>query len=462
MSATLQSAGALSFEQARETVLKYCRQIAPPPGEEVPLLGALGRVLAEPVRADRDFPPFPRATRDGYAVRSADLKTVPATLRVVGQVKAGGSFDREVAEGEAVEIMTGAAVPEGADAVVMVEYTSTKNAAGRNGAPGRATEVEIERASAAGENIVPAGAEARAGQEILPHGVRLGPAQIAMAAGAGQARIKTYRLPRVAILSTGDELVEVSKIPGPFQIRNSNSYSLAAQVSAAGGEPVRLPVAPDAPRKLATLLDAGLAADMLLVSGGVSMGKFDLVEQALKSLGAEFFFTGALIQPGRPVVFGQVEFQRLKPKSKTVDYGTMKARALIRTKKSEDLFPASELSVDAGSRSVPFFGLPGNPISAMVCFDLFARPVLDALGGAIPSRLSVAKARLRTAVKTKTGLTRFLPAILQGGVFDPEVEAITWQGSGDLLASARANCYLVVPPDRDSIAAGEMVSVVIR
>jgi molybdopterin molybdotransferase len=467
MSATSQPAGVLSFEQARETVLKYCRQIAPPPDEEVPLLGALGRVLAEAVKADRDFPPFPRATRDGYAVRSADLKTVPATLRVVGQVKAGGSFDRVVAEGEAVEIMTGAAVPEGADAVVMVEYTSPKNAAGRSGAAGRASEVEIGRAGVAGENIVPAGAEARAGQEILPRGVRLGPAQIAMAASAGQARIKTYRLPRVAVLATGDELVEVSKVPGPFQIRNSNSYSLAAQVLAAGGEPMRLPVAPDEPRKLATLLNAGLAADMLLVSGGVSMGKFDLVEQTLKRLGAEFFFTGALIQPGRPVVFGQVGFQGLKAKSKTVAYGTTKGRALMRTKKNEDRSQAGERSLDEGRRSLPFFGLPGNPISAMVCFDLFARPVLDALGGAIPSRLPVAKARLRTAVKTKTGLTRFLPAVVlsanqEGGVFDPEVEAITWQGSGDLLASARANCYLVVPPDRDSIAAGEMVSVVIR
>ncbi len=420
MSVTTQSAGVVSFEQAYKTVLEYCRQITPPPAEDVPLLEALGRVLAAPVLADRDFPPFPRATRDGYALRAADLKTTPATLRVSGQVKAGAAYAGQVPPGEAVEIMTGAAVPQGADTVVMVEYTSLRNGSAQSEAE---VEVEIQRSAVAGENIVPAGAEARAGQEILSPGMRLGPAQIAMAAGAGKARISVYRRPRVAILPTGDELVEVAETPGTHQIRNSNSYSLATQVMVWGGEPMRLPVAPDEEDKLIALIQAGLSADMLLLSGGVSMGKFDLVEQALKSLGAEFFFTGALIQPGRPVVFGEVKVQR---------------------------------------RRVPFFGLPGNPISTMVTFDLFARPVLEALGGAVPARLPSAKARLRKAVKAKTGLTRFLPAILEGGLDDPEVEAIAWQGSGDLLASARANCYLVVSPDRDSIAAGEMVTVVMR
>ncbi|HEY6306347.1 MAG TPA: molybdopterin molybdotransferase MoeA [Candidatus Angelobacter sp.] len=456
MSAAPQSAGVLSFEQARETVLKHCRQIPRPPSEDVTLLQALGRVLAGPVKADRNFPPFPRATRDGYAVRAADLSSVPATLRVVGQIKAGASIDRAVKAGEAAEIMTGAAVPEGADAVVMVEYTSAKNTAGRSEIE---IQVEVQRAVSAGENIVPVGAEARVGQEILPRGMRLGPAQIAMAAGAGQARIKVYRRPHVAILATGDELVEVSKTPGPFQIRNSNSFSLAAQVTAASAEAMRLPVAPDEPRKLATLIHAGLAADMLLITGGVSMGKFDLVEAVLKKLGAEFFFTGAMIQPGRPVVFGQIELSGLSN-------GSGKVR------RPSDPGPIEEGNALPGRRMIPFFGLPGNPISAMVCFDLFARPVLDALSGAAPARLPVAKARLRKAVKTKTGLTRFLPAVVsstnqlpanqEGGIFEPEVEVLAWQGSGDLLASAQANCYLVVPPDRDSMAAGEMVSIVMR
>jgi molybdopterin molybdotransferase len=441
MSTAPQSAGVLSFEQAHETVLRYCGQITAPSSETVSLLESLGRVLAVPIQADRDFPPFPRAMRDGYALRAADLLTLPATLRVVGEVKAGAGFDRTINAGEAVEIMTGAAVPAGADAVVMVEYTSAKNAAGRS-------EVEVQRAVAVGENIVPAGAEARAGQEILSPGLRLGPAQIAMAAGAGQTKIKVYRRPHVAILATGDELVDLSKTPGPFQIRNSNSYSLAAQVTASGGEAMRLPIAPDEPRKLATLIHAGLAADLLLISGGVSMGKFDLVEAVLNKLGAEFFFTGALIQPGRPVVFGQVALS-----------GASNGSGKVRR-------PADPGPIDKektlSRRKIPFFGLPGNPISAMACFDLFARPVLDALGGTAPARLPVTKARLRKAVKTKTGLTRFLPAVLSGGIFEPEVEAVAWQGSGDLLASAQANCYLVVPLDRDSIAAGAMVAIMMR
>jgi molybdopterin molybdotransferase len=305
--------------------------------------------------------------------------------------------------------------------------------------------VETQRAVASGENIVPAGSEARAGQEILPRGTKFKPAQIAMAAGAGQARVKVFMRPRVAILSTGDELVDVCESPGPSQIRNSNTYSLAAQVGAAGTEPMRLPIAPDEPGKLAALLEAGLSADMLLVSGGVSMGKFDLVEAELAKMGAEFFFTGARIQPGRPVVFGQVGPSHGGDKPSDLDDKTPGQHPVKRVR-----------------RVIPFFGLPGNPISAMVCFDLFARPVLDALSGASPERLPAARARLRKEVKTKTGLTRFLPAVLQGSIFDPEVEAIAWQGSGDLAASARANCYLVVPPDRESLAAGEMVSVLIR
>ncbi len=420
MASTLQNTGVLSFEAACEAVLRYCRDVPIPSVEKAPLQQALGRVLAEAVLADRDFPPFHRSTRDGFAVRSADLGQLPATLRVIGQIKAGGSFDRKVSYGEAVEIMTGAAVPEGADAVVMVEYTAQNDSNGK---------VEIQRAVVAGENVVMAGAEARAGDKLLPAGMRLGPAQIAMAAAVGKATLQVFRRPRVAILATGDELVEVAEKPGPHQIRNSNSYSLAAQVTACGGEAVKLPIAPDEERKLATLMQAGLeSADLLLLSGGVSMGKFDLVEKVLSGLGAEFFFTGALIQPGKPVVFGQVRL----PGEKTPHH------------------------------HIPFFGLPGNPVSVMVTFDLFVRPLVEALGGAVPAGLPAAKARLRSPVKTKTGLTRFLLAILEGGLDDPQVEAVPWQGSGDLLASARANCYLVVPPDRDQIPAGEMVTVLIR
>jgi molybdopterin molybdotransferase len=459
MNTAAQSAEVLSFETAYEVVRERCRKILQSgevQSEEVLLLQALGRVLAEPIVADRDFPPFPRATRDGFALRAQDLQSGTTTLRVVGQVRAGDTYDLPVASGEAVEIMTGAAVPAGADVVVMVEYTERKisetNHKGHEGTQsegdiegpdtvdddhildivdtgrsshedkiGKKTEelVEIKRNASAGDNIVSAGAEARAGQELLPRGTGMGPAQIAMAAAAGKASVKVFRKPRVAILSTGDELVEVVEKPGASQIRNSNSYSLAALVAKYGGEPVQLPIAPDEAGKLTELIQEGLKADMLLLSGGVSMGKFDLVEQALMNLGARFFFTGALIQPGKPIVFGE-----------------------------------------AGG--VPFFGHPGNPVSVMVTFELFARPMVEALSGTEPSRLRSAKARLKKEFKTKTGLTRFLPAMLDGELYDPEVEVVPWQGSGDMLAAARANCYLVVPTDRERLAKDEMVTVVMR
>ncbi|HEY6352271.1 MAG TPA: gephyrin-like molybdotransferase Glp [Candidatus Angelobacter sp.] len=406
--------GVVTFEKACEAVQEYSRGVRPPQSEPVAIAEAAGRVLAEAIVADRDFPPFPRATRDGFAVRAADLKTVPALLRVTGQVKAGATWDDKIEPGEALEIMTGAAVPSGADAVVMVEYTQLKGG-----------QVEIQRAVALGENIVPQGSETSASQEMLPAGTRLGFAQIAVAAAVGRATLAVYRKPRVAILATGDELVDVTAKPGLHQIRNSNTYSLSAQVLLAGGQPARLPVAPDEKLALTELIRQGLSTDLLLLSGGVSMGQFDLVEEVLASLDATFFFAGAEIQPGRPVVFGQAA------------------------------------SAKRGS-PVPFFGLPGNPVSTMVTFDLFVRPMLDALSGALPVRLPGVKARLAKEIKTKTGLTRFLPAILRGGLQDPEVEVIPWQGSGDVLASARANCYAVTSPDRDHIAAGEMISVLLR
>ena len=461
MNAAIQTAGVLSFDEAFEVVRTYAQQVRQQhqmQAEEISLLQALGRALAEPVVADRDFPPFPRSTRDGYAVRAADLnQSGSALLRVVGQVKAGDSYDLPVVSGEVVEIMTGAAVPQGTDTVVMVEYTTRKSpsAADRDrhdetqqqetqekapvdgdddvlealresksaqGNPAGTSDedlVEIRRAAAVGENIVPAGAEAKAGQELLPKGTRLGAAQIALAAAAGKARVKVFAKPRVAILSTGDELVDVAEKPGPSQIRNSNSYSLAALVAANGGEPVQLPIAPDEEGRLTELVQEGLKADLLLLSGGVSMGKFDLVEKVLKEQGAEFFFTGTMIQPGKPVVFGT--------RSET-----------------------------------PFLGLPGNPVSVMVTFELFARQVVEALSGVEPQRLKSAQARMKKEVKTKTGLTRFLPATLEGGLENPEVDIVPWQGSGDMLAAARANCYLVVPPDREKLAKGEMVTVVLR
>lgn len=406
----------LPFRQARKLVEAEAARLRPAGAEAVPLVRGLGRVLADEVTADRDLPPFPRATRDGYAVRSADLARLPAELKVVGEIRAGGALDPSLiplAPGCAAEIMTGAPVPAGADAVVMVEYTAR-----------RGNQVKIERGAVAGENVVPTGSEARRGDVLLPRGTRMTPAAIAAAAAAGKVEVRVHLRPRVAILPTGDELVEIASEPAENQIRNSNSYSLAAQVEAAGGDPVQLAIAPDEREPLRRLLEQGLGADLLLVSGGVSAGKHDLVEEVLSELGAEFLFTGALIQPGRPVVFGRAPRR-------------------------------------SGAGATPFFGLPGNPVSTMACFELFVRPVLDALSGAVPAPLQFVKARLKSEVKTRTGLTRFLPAVLTGEFEETEVEMVHWQGSGDVAAAARANCYLVVPPDREKLAAGEMVSILV-
>jgi molybdopterin molybdotransferase len=376
------------------------------------LLDAIDLVLAEDLLADRDFPPFPRSTRDGFAVRSADVSTVPAHVHCVGELKAGASPEQSAItlhQGETAEIMTGAPVPKGADAVVMVEFTSRVGDA-----------VTVNRPVAAGENVVGVASEARRGEVMVARGTRTNHATVAVAAAVGRAEVAVYRRPRVAILATGDELVDINLPPGSNEIRNSNSYSLAAQVQAAGGESVILPVAHDEADELALLLRKGAEADLLLITGGVSMGKYDLVEQVLASFEARFFFTGALIQPGKPVVFG-------------------------------------EMKVDGGVK--PFFGLPGNPVSTMVTFQLFVQPVLDALSGAQPRALRFAKASLRKEFSSKTGLTRFLPASLSGTHEKPEVALIRWQGSGDLMAASRANCYIVVPPDKERFATGEMIAV---
>ena len=436
----------VSFEIARHLVEQHAAGVCPEGVETVELLAGLGRVLAEGILADRDFPPFARATRDGYAVQSADLAKVPARLDVVGEVKAGDWPEPtvcSVGRGQAVGIMTGAPLPAGADAVVMVEHTSLANQlAGQlaNQLPGKLVEVRCSVGS--GENFVSRGVEARAGQVLLDRGRRLDHAAIAIAASVGKSRVQVFRKPRVAVLSTGDEVVEIDAMPGAAQIRNSNSYSLAAQVQDAGGEPVRLAIAPDERGRLRALIEEGLGCDLLLLTGGVSMGKYDLVEQVLAELKAEFYFTGAEIQPGRPVVFGSCG-----------------AGALVH---ADSEVAANTRAGAAAPHRKYFLGLPGNPVSTMVTFELFARPMIEALAGMTPQRLIFLRARLKSEIRTKTGLKRFLPAVLSGEFEDAEVELARWQGSGDIAALARANCYVVIPPDRERIDAGEWVSLLMR
>lgn len=409
----------LSFEDARRVVETHAAEVHAAATEPLNLLAAAGRVLTEKVLADRDFPPFPRATRDGYAVRAADLSRLPATLEVIGEIKAGEKLDSlpaQIGQGQTAAIMTGAAVPDGADAVVMVEYSRQQG-----------NRVEISRGISAGENIVPRGAEARQGSLLLDRGLRLTEAAIALAASVGKAKVEVYQRPRIAVLSTGDEIVGIAETPGPTQIRNSNTYSLAAQILKAGGQPVLLPVAPDEAAALRRLIEEGLKADLLLLTGGVSMGRYDLVEQVLAEMQAEFFFTGAQIQPGRPVVFGK----------------------------------CGAGGSACGKAATYFFGLPGNPVSTMVTFELFAKPMIEALAGANSRKLAFLYARLAKEIRVKPGLRRFLPAILSGEFENSHVELVPWQGSGDIAAIARANCLAVIAADREQIPAGEFVPVMV-
>ena len=392
---------ALTFDEARACVL---REVGVSMGTETVALGeAAGRVLAEEIVADRDYPPFPRSARDGFAVQAADL---PGALRVIGEVRAGDAFIGRVNAGEAVEIMTGAGVPEGADAVVMVEHTQRKG-----------DRVKIERGIQSGENFNPRGIEAHGGDVVLSAGVRIGFAEVALLATVGRTGVLVYRRPRVAIVSTGDEIVEAGETPGAHQIRNSNAASLAVQVCRAGGRPEILGVARDNYESTRAQVRQGLEADLLLLSGGVSAGKYDLVEKVLAEFGAEFFFDRVLIQPGQPLVFG----------------------------KAQDKF---------------FFGLPGNPGSTMITFETIARAGLERMQGLQEPALPLLRARLTRPFRQKPGLTRFLPARLSadGATIEPGIS----HGSGDVAALARCNAFLVTEPDRAEWAAGDDIRALLK
>ena len=377
--------------------------LAAAPAETVALEAAAGRVLAEPIAADRDYPALARSVRDGYAVRAIDL---PGEFEVIGEVRAGEIFSGEVGAHQTVEIMTGAPVPRGADAVVMLEYVRREG-----------PRMIAEQSAAPGQFVNPKGCEARAGAILLHPGQRLDFTGIAMLAAAGRERVPVYAAPRVAIIATGDEIVPVAATPRDFQIRNSNAYSLAAQVARSGGVPWILPVARDEIAHTRELIERGLDADLLLLSGGVSAGKYDIVERVLEGLGAEFFFDRVLMQPGQPLVFG-------------------KARGKF------------------------FFGLPGNPSSTMVTFEIFARAALELLGGQEEVTLHMPFARLTQEFHHRVGLTRFLPARLSPD--GAEVTPLAWRGSSDVPALTRANAFMVVDANRPAWQAGDWIPVLLK
>jgi molybdopterin molybdotransferase len=394
---------ALSFPEARSTILREVRaRYLPRAVEEIGLGECMGRVLAEDIATDRDYPPFNRSARDGFAVRAGDI---PGTVRLVGEVRAGETFRGFVNAGEAVEIMTGAPAPEGADAVVMVEHCEHYD----DGT------VHTDRACEPGANIAARGCDARAGSVVLARGTRIDYSAVSWLATTGHARVRAFTQPAIAVLATGDEIVDVDREPATDQIRNSNAWSLAAQVRRAGAIPAILPIAGDKQAETRALIERGLEADMLLLSGGVSAGRYDVVEPALADLGAEFFFDRVRIQPGQPVVFGRV-------------------------------------------REKFFFGLPGNPGSTMVTFEILARAAVDLISGASETPLPMTLARLTQAFRHKTGITRFLPAHVECG----EVTPIAWQGSGDVPSLCRANAFLVADADRPEYALGETIPVLLK
>ena len=399
----------LSYTDARQKVIEVAGSSPRPLLQtQVEIEQAFGRILAAPVLADRDYPPFDRSTRDGFAVRSADAQAPGARLECVGELRAGGQFDATVLPGQCVEIMTGAAVPRGADAIVMIEHTK------RDGRT-----IALERASQPGDHIVPRGSEARSGSLLVAPKTRMGYAEMALAAQAGAMRLNVFSAPRVAILSTGDEVVDARTKPGPLQVRNSNGISSEILARTAGAETIQLGNAPDEKDALRAAMVRGLKEDILVLSGGVSMGKYDLVEQVLADLGAEFHFTGVSIRPGRPAVFGTC-------------------------------------------RDKLVFGLPGNPVSTMVTFELFVLPAIDVFNGAPPRPLPVFRAKLATPVHEKGPVTHFLPARIEWEGREARVTQLPWQGSGDIVALALANGFLIVGPERPDIAPGEWVDVLPR
>jgi molybdopterin molybdotransferase len=399
----MEAVATMTFSEARRCVVERVKAARRRPAAgTVALMEAAGRVLASDVRADRDYPPRARSMRDGFALRAEEL---PGEFVVVGEVRAGQRCEVEVGPGEAVEIMTGAMVPPGANAVVMVEQVRVEGA-----------RVIVDRVLEKGANVNAQGCDACAGEVVLRAGRRIGVAETALLATVGAVDVEVYERPRVAILATGDELVEMEGRPEPHQIRNSNSWSLALQVAQAGGEAELLGVAPDRLEATEELVGEALQSDLLLISGGVSAGKYDVVEQALARHGAEFYFDRVKLQPGQPCVFGR-----------------------------------------AGETF--FFGLPGNPASTMVCFETLGRAALDLLSGCEEALLPVTRAPLAEPFRHKAGLTRFLPARLEE---DGRLRPVKWSGSGDVPALARANCLLVADAEKEEYAAGEMIGVLVR
>lgn len=372
--------------------------------ESVPLLSANGRVLASGAVATLTLPPWANSAMDGYAVRQADVGRLPAMLRVVETVAAGQFPTRTIGAGEATRIMTGAPVPEGADTVIRVEDT--------DGGP---REVEIRDGRDAGKHVRPRGEDIVEGQVAIPAGTALGPAQLGVLASLGYATVECHRRPRVAILTSGDELVELDRfgeVRAGRKIVSSNSVTLQALVRAAGGEPTYLGIAADTPASLREHLERARGFDLVITSAGISVGEYDYVRSVLEELGAEMKFWRVRMRPGAPIGFG--------------------------------IFDGS-----------PWIGLPGNPVSTMVTFELFARPAIRKMLGHTRLFRRAIEVEMEEAVMLSGTLTHFLRAVVTIDGARATARLTGPQGSGILTSMSLANALLIVPPHRQRVEAGE-------
>jgi len=404
-----------------EAISALLAEAKPRPPQRVKLFDALGRVAAEDIVCDLDSPPFDKSLMDGYALRAADVASGSAALRVIEEVTAGTLPSKTVGSGEATRIMTGAPLPDGADAVVRVEETEWDAAAG-------IVRVRTDRA-APGANIMRRGTAKKAGDRVLPAGRILRPQELGALAEMGKHEVAVWGAPRVAVLATGDELVPISQTPGPGQIRNSNETMLCAQVSRAGGAPVPLGIARDERSHLRKLIGAGLEADVLILSGGVSAGKLDLVPSELTAAGVRPVFHQVDLRPGKPTWFGV-----------------------------RDGDASAGDNPSAGRCYV--FGLPGNPVSSLVCFELFVRTLLRRLMGVEPAEPRPIRARLSQVHVARGDRPTYNPARLEWDDSGPRVTPVPWHGSSDLQATVDANAMACFPAGEATYPAGESIDVI--
>lgn len=396
----------IDFEDAKKKILSLTKVLK---SETIGLEKALGRVLAEDIKAKEPIPPFSKSTMDGYAVKAEDLQSVndenPVLLDVIADLPAGKVSRAKLKTGQAIRIMTGAPIPEGADSVIMVEHTEKKGG-----------KVLIKRRVDEGNHIGQIGEDVKKGELILQKGENIGPAEMGMLASLGFGKVKVVRKPVVAIIPTGDELIEPGAKSKPGKIRNSNAYGLFGLVLKAGADPKYLGIAPDKKAALRKKISSAKKADIVVLSGGVSVGDYDLVKDQLKSFGVKPVFWQVLIKPGKPVFFGVRKHQLV-------------------------------------------FGLPGNPVSTMLTFELFVKLSIDRLLGRKQIGLRQGKAILLENLSLKPGRRQFLRGLLDQNGLVLQVQPFPFQKSGVLKSMVKSNALIVVPPEIEVMEKGEEVEV---